>query len=62
MQILIRLLLKEPSDQGLHCLPLHPHLLQAYSTNTVTLFNIKSKFSGFQKFKKFMVLLSVHMN
>ena len=30
VQTQIRLLLKEQSDQGLHCLPFHPHLMHTY--------------------------------
>ena len=34
VQTQIRLLLKEQSDQGLHCLPFHRHLLDVLLHNT----------------------------
>ena len=38
VQTKIRLLLKKQSDQGLHCLPFHPHLLDALMQCYVKLF------------------------
>ena len=42
VQTQIRLLLEEQSDQGLHCLPFHLHLLDALLYDKATL----SKFYG----------------
>ena len=50
VQTMIRLLLKEQSDQGLHCLPFHPHALEnimACKTLTVTIPFLGGKFSNY---------------
>ena len=38
VQTMIRLLLKKQSDQGLHCLPFHQHLLDALMQCYIKLF------------------------
>ena len=40
VQTLIRLLLKEQSDQGLHCLPFHPHALETLLACKIVTFTI----------------------
>ena len=61
VQTQIRLLLEEQSDQGLHCLPFHLHLLVTLFYGISFLFEfrgITSNFSGVQKFRNFMVCTS----
>ena len=41
-QTKIRLLLKKQSDQGLHCLPLHQHLLDALMQCYIKLTNFRT--------------------
>ena len=57
-QTQIRLLLEEQSDQGLHCLPFHVHLLDTLLYGITFLFEfrgITSNISGVQKFRNFTV-------
>ena len=59
VQTQIRLLLKEQSDQGLHCLPFRPHRLdsllygRAHSSNFSV---ITTNFLGVRIFRKFTVI------
>ena len=66
MQTQIRLLLEEQSDQGLHCLLFHLHLLNNFfSMEKLLCLNfrvITAKFSGVRKFRNFTVLRTSSMH
>ena len=55
VQTLIRLLLEEQSDQGLHCLPFHLHLLDTL-LYVFEFRGITSNISGVWKFRNFTVI------
>ena len=59
LQTQIRLLLEEQSDQGLHCLSFHLHLLDTLLYGITFMFKfsgIFSNFSGVQSFRNFTVM------
>ena len=41
MELIIRMLLEEQSDQGLHCMPFHSHLLDNVPYSFVSLFEFQ---------------------
>ena len=58
VQTLIRLLLMEQSDQGLHCLLFHLHLLETFLCCKANLLEFNGDYSnilGVRKFRTFMV-------
>ena len=64
VQTQIRLLLEEQSDQGLHCLSFHLHLLAKFFHGKASLLNfrmITAKFFGVRKFRSFTVVSSSEM-
>ena len=46
VQTKIRLLLKKQSDQGLHCLPFHQHLLDALMQSYIKLFYFQDNYGN----------------
>ena len=59
VQTQIRLLLKEQSDQGLHCLLFHLHVFGKYFQVWPLCLNLRyitAKFSGVRKFRNFTVV------
>ena len=59
VQTQIRLLLEEQSDQGLHCLPFHLHILEKKPLVWPFCLNfrmITAKFSSIRKFRNFTVI------
>ena len=61
VQTQIRLLLEEKSDQGLHCLLFHLHVIDKIPSGLAFLFEFYvnySKVSCVRKFRNFMVILS----
>ena len=58
VQTQIRLLLEEQSDQGLHCLLFHLHLLENFLCFTANLLKFEGDYSnilGVRKFRTFTV-------
>ena len=60
VQTQIRQLLEEQSDQGLHCLLFHLHLLDEIPKGLASFLSfreITAKFSGVRKFRNFTVFV-----
>ena len=55
VQTLIRLLLEDQSDQGLHCLLLHLQTLLCYNANFLEFLGDYTNILGVRKFRTFMV-------